>query len=68
MVNGPGMVIFAGRSVAARRNCMSRGSTGPRRRIGPTTRGTMVVPGTRLGTSAGLSRSSPASAVAKRLE
>jgi hypothetical protein len=53
MVNGPGTVILMVRSVFARRKRASRTSTGWRRRIFPTTRGTgigwpprlIVVPG-----------------------
>jgi len=69
MVNGPGRVIFAARSVFLRRNCMSCSSTGPLRFTGPTTRGTAVwVLPVRATIIAGLSPSIPSSAVAKRLE
>ena len=69
MVKGPGMVILIGRSVLARRNATSRACTGCRRRIGPTTRGTIWTrPGVREGICAGCSLSMPSSAVAKRLE
>ena len=55
MVNGPGMVILIGRSVLARRNATSRTCTGRRRRIWPTTRGTIWTrPGVREGICAGL--------------
>ena len=43
MVNGPGRVILAARSVFLRRNSMSRSSTGRVRLIVPTTRGTGVL-------------------------
>jgi hypothetical protein len=68
MVNGPGKVILARRSVLRRRNSMSRNSTGLRRRILPATRGTMVSTPARFFTIAGVSMSMPSSAVAKRLE
>ena len=63
-----GTVILIGRSVFARRNSTSRTSTGPRRRIGPTTRGTDVALPERPMIEPGLSTSTPSSAVAKRLE
>jgi hypothetical protein len=68
IVNGPGSVIFTGRSVRARRNRRSSTSTGRVRRTRPTTRGTAFVPPARPGTIAGSSMSRPSSAVAKRLE
>src|SRR6516165_8673491 len=54
-------------AVGARRNPTSCTSTGRSRRIGPTIRGTTTVPPVRPRTSAGLSRSIPERAVAKRL-
>jgi hypothetical protein len=68
MVKGPGTVILIMRLVLARRNFTSRTSTGWRRRIGPTMRGTMAKPPVRFGVRPGLSMSTPSSAVAKRLE
>ena len=47
---------------------MSSTSTGPRRLILPTTRGTLTERPARLVMTAGLSLSIPSSAVAKRLE
>ena len=68
MVKGPGRVIFAFRAVLRRRNAMSATSTGLRRWILPTTRGTSTERPARLVMVAGLSLSMPSSAVAKRLE
>jgi hypothetical protein len=67
-VNGPGTVTFTTRSVFARRNSTSRTCTGAVRRIGPTIRGTGIGLPLRSGTDPGLSMSTPASAVANRLE
>src|SRR3954469_2304475 len=68
MVNGPGTVIFTGRSVSERRNCRSRTCTACGRRIGPTTRGTGFGWPLRSSAVPGLSTSTPSSAVAKRYE
>jgi hypothetical protein len=68
MVKGPGRVIFALRVVLRRRNTMSATSTGLRRRMRPTTRGTATLRPLRLVITPGLSLSIPSSAVAKRLE
>jgi hypothetical protein len=68
IVNGPGTVIFTGRSVFAFKNWRSRTSTGCRRRIGPTTRGAGFGCPLRSMAIPGRSRSMPSSAVAKRFE
>src|SRR5260221_14734544 len=68
MVNGPGRVIFATRSVLRRRNSMSRNSTGCARRTAPTTRGTGALWPDCEVIIAGLSISMPSSAVANRFE
>ena len=68
MVKGPGTVILIGFAVFARRNCTSRTSTGPRRRIGPVMRGTTARAPLRLMVVPGFTMSTPSSAVAKRFE
>ena len=68
IVNGPGSVIFVARSVWERRNSISGTSTGPRQRIGPTTRGTVRGSPPLVWIVAGLSESMPSSAVANRFE
>src|SRR5919108_707139 len=68
MVNGPGSVIFTGRSVFARRKRRSSTSTGRVRRTGPTTRGTEFFLPVRPTTIAGWSMSMPSSAVADQCE
>ena len=68
MVNGPGTVALILRSVLARSSSTSRTSTGPRRLILPTMRGTGSLRPRRLMARPGLSMSTPSSAVAKWLE
>src|SRR2546423_1781998 len=62
MVNGPGTVILTVRSVLARRKRAARTSTGCRRRMVPTTRGTGISRPLRLIVVPGFSRSMPSSA------
>ena len=67
-IDNPGTVIFTKRSVLAFRNFRSRTSTACFRRILPATRGTGFGWPLRSSAVPGLSRSTPSSAVAKRLE